>query len=562
MTLAINDRGQVLINGEGLVPASVTPHLWDPIQSWTPLPSGEGFDYATWATAMNNGGQVVGWRRQGSPMFLESAFVWSLLEGNHDLEPPGCEVDPAVDCTTALAISDVGEIAGKARPLSNPAWEVVRWQRDGDHIADLIDVGPDVTCTENPGGFYTDCAFDDWSSANPYYPFTTSLTSDGTTYGKVVRSNGNKVVVVDNPPTLAPEHGVTVYNFGGNPNNPGASFQACGFPFDITGWGGAPVHCSTLDLAVGAGEWTIEIPGSPVVIPAGAAVSVEEAGPGSYSITSDPRSVATVMVGEVPLLPGETVLVSTNAPPTVAITAPESGTVVAVGTPLTFAGSFADDAGDTHTATWTFGSTTIPGTVTEGESGGTVSDTYAFLAGGVYPVTLTVTDQGGASGSANAVGDLPAFVVVYDPDGGFATGGGWIPSPPGAFAGDPAATGKASFGFVAKYQKGRSLPTGETEFQFQVADLSFHSASYDWLVCSGPKCQFKGHGTVNGVSGYSFLLTAIDGDLPGGGGQDKLRMKIWVTLTGEIVYDNQMGADDFADPTTAIGGGSIVIHKG
>jgi len=27
-----------------------------------------------------------------------------------------------------------------------------------------------------------------------------------------------------------------------------------------------------------------------------------------------------------------------------------------------------------------------------------------------------------------------------------------------------------------------------------------------------------------------------------------------------IVYDNKMGAEEDADPTTAIGGGSIVIH--
>jgi len=96
----------------------------------------------------------------------------------------------------------------------------------------------------------------------------------------------------------------------------------------------------------------------------------------------------------------------------------------------------------------------------------------------------------------------------------------------------------------------------------EVADPNCPCTSHDWLVCGGPKCKFKGEGTINGVDGYSFMLTAIDGDLPGGRGQDKIRMKIWVTLTGQIVYDNQVGDDDFADPTTVIGGGSIVIHKG
>ena len=43
----------------------------------------------------------------------------------------------------------------------------------------------------------------------------------------------------------------------------------------------------------------------------------------------------------------------------------------------------------------------------------------------------------------------------------------------------------ATFGFVAKYRRGASEPIGTTEFQFQAGDLSFHSATYDWLVVAG-----------------------------------------------------------------------------
>ena len=57
------------------------------------------------------------------------------------------------------------------------------------------------------------------------------------------------------------------------------------------------------------------------------------------------------------------------------------------------------------------------------------------------------------------------------------------------------------------------------------------------------------------------MLTAIDGDINGGAGQDKFRIKIWDQLTGLVVYDNLLGASDTADPTTVLGGGSIVIHK-
>jgi hypothetical protein len=56
------------------------------------------------------------------------------------------------------------------------------------------------------------------------------------------------------------------------------------------------------------------------------------------------------------------------------------------------------------------------------------------------------------------------------------------------------------------------------------------------------------------------MLTGIDGQIRGGGGLDKFRIKIWEKATDQIIYDNKPGADDTANPTTVIGGGSIVIH--
>ena len=67
-------------------------------------------------------------------------------------------------------------------------------------------------------------------------------------------------------------------------------------------------------------------------------------------------------------------------------------------------------------------------------------------------------------------------------------------------------TGKANFGFVAKYVKGAGVPTWTTEFVFQAPGMTFRSTSYDWLVVSGPIAQFKGVGTVNSAAGFDFLL--------------------------------------------------------
>ncbi|MCJ2670448.1 MAG: right-handed parallel beta-helix repeat-containing protein [Candidatus Thermoplasmatota archaeon] len=251
-----------------------------------------------------------------------------------------------------------------------------------------------------------------------------------------------------------------------------------------------------------------------------------------------------------------------NVAPTVTISAPASGYLTAIGTPITFSGSFTDPGtSDTHSAQWVIDGTTIDGTVTETAGSGIVEDTIVFTEPGVYQITLMVADDDGGVGSANTVGDLLAMVVIYDPEGGFVTGGGWYWSSPGAYFGDPELEGKVSFGFVAKYHKGADVPKGNTEFRFKAGDLHFHSDSYDWLVIAGARAQFKGTGTINGEGNYGFMLTVIDGDLPGGGGVDRIRMKIWDKETGIMVYDTNAGMDDNTNPLTPLGGGEIKIHE-
>lgn len=249
-----------------------------------------------------------------------------------------------------------------------------------------------------------------------------------------------------------------------------------------------------------------------------------------------------------------TVLVN-NVPPAVStITAPLDP--VQTNTSINTHASFTDPGVlDTHTAVWDWGDgSTSAGVVNE--TTGAVSGSHTYTSPGVYTLTLTVTDKDGGFGRS-----VFHYVVIYDPEGGFVTGGGWINSPAGAYAQDPSLSGKATFGFVSKYQRGAEVPTGQTEFQFKVASLNFHSTSYDWLIIAGAKAQYKGSGTINGSGDYRFMLTGIDGQINGGGGVDKFRIKIWEKATDAIIYDNQIGADITADPTTAIAGGSIVIHK-
>ncbi|RKS14668.1 MBG domain-containing protein [Flavobacterium sp. 120] len=163
--------------------------------------------------------------------------------------------------------------------------------------------------------------------------------------------------------------------------------------------------------------------------------------------------------------------------------------------------------------------------------------------------------------AGNGCADSSAYLAVYDPNGGFVTGGGWIMSPLGAYTANPTLTGKANFGFNAKYKKGNTQVDGNTEFQFQTGNLNFSSSSHEAmsLVIAGAQAIYKGQGTINGVPGYSFMVSAIDGEKKSTGVTDKFRIKIW--NGAGVVYDNQIGAADNADATTAIGGGSIVIHE-
>ena len=147
-----------------------------------------------------------------------------------------------------------------------------------------------------------------------------------------------------------------------------------------------------------------------------------------------------------------------NVGPAVIITGPTpSAAVFPVGYAVPFTGTFSDPGTlDTHTAQWKFDAITFASTVIEANGSGSVSNTYSFITPGVYQVTLTVTDDDGGVGTANTVGGPNGTlqVVIYDPNGGFVTGGGWIDSPAGAYIFDPSLTGKANFGFVSKYLKG------------------------------------------------------------------------------------------------------------
>ena len=208
---------------------------------------------------------------------------------------------------------------------------------------------------------------------------------------------------------------------------------------------------------------------------------------------------------------------------------------------ICFDGTGSDDPdGDPLTYYWDFG---------DGNTGSDVTPCNLYAEAGIYNVCLIVND-----GTVDSQ-EVCTSAVIYDPSAGFVTGGGWIDSPEGAYKPDASLTGKANFGFVSKYKKGATVPTGQTEFQFQTASLNFHSDSYEWLVVTGGNfAKFKGDGTINGGydengNAYKFMLWA------GNGSPDTFRIKIWSeddVGNETVVYDNGFDQE--------ISGGQVVIH--
>jgi hypothetical protein len=313
---------------------------------------------------------------------------------------------------------------------------------------------------------------------------------------------------------------------------------------------------SSVDAASLTRSWSVTKNGTAFASGAGASFSFTPDDNGAYAVT------LTVTDKDGGAGTAAVSIAVTNVAPTVAIAGPPVGAIYAVGTAVTFTGTYSDAGrADTHTTQWTFtaGTATLT-SPSQGVKGGTVSTSYKFATAGVYNVTLAVTDDDGGTGTATTIGGQTAYVVVYDPSGGFVLGSGWFNSPTGAYRPDPTAAGRATFGFVSKYQKGLSVPTGQTDFKFQAGNLTFKSTSYDWLVIQpGFKAQYQGKGTINGAGSYAFLLTAVDGNVQGAPGPDSLRMRIWDLRTLDVVYDN--GFIRNGPETTAIAGGSIQIQS-
>jgi hypothetical protein len=181
--------------------------------------------------------------------------------------------------------------------------------------------------------------------------------------------------------------------------------------------------------------------------------------------------------------------------------------------------------------------------------------------GRLYTITTTCTDASNNSVSKTSTVFVPpnqkgTWVVAPTSN---TIANVLTPQTPGAsYAPSQLAMAFVNFDFSSQPTKAKSASKAENLVNFILGDLEFNALNYDYRELSGARTQFKGAGKVNNEAGFKYLLTVIDGQAPQGGGVDKFRLKIWNEKTGAVIFDNQSGAADDAEPTTAIGAGESI----
>ncbi|HEX6686452.1 MAG TPA: NucA/NucB deoxyribonuclease domain-containing protein [Candidatus Limnocylindrales bacterium] len=245
-----------------------------------------------------------------------------------------------------------------------------------------------------------------------------------------------------------------------------------------------------------------------------------------------------------------------NAPPRITSLTPSSWSVYRVGTSVPVKATFTDAANDTHTCEIGWDDSSTSYFVAQNHA---CETTYVYTQAGMYTVEVRVTDDDGATATAKTL------IVVYDPQGGFATAGAHYFSEAGALRSSTGASGKMRVEMNPQYQQneaGPSLSGGRVSLNFDGGAFALQSTRLDWLVVTpDAKVAVKGEGTVNGVGGYGFVAYGYDDP-------SKLRVVVWSLADGpnpgsSSMYDNRIGGDydlDLANPQV-LDGGSLQVHQ-
>ena len=500
---AINNRGWVA-GAVATAPGRSPLHAfrWTPASGVVDLGS---FGNVSSASALNEAGTVVGYSEGPELGILGRAFRWTEAGGLQSL------VSISSVASEGLDINEAGKIVGSASFDTSLSDQAFLW---------------------TPGG-----GLQEIGTAPSYLAFAQRINEKGLVTGQYysapVDPNGF-IWSRDTGLQLIGTPGTDTSNTG-DVNNLG----------QVVGSLNARAFAWT--RAAGVVDLNTRIPGAPPELELWQAQAV-----------SDNGSIAAVgNTGLVLLVPSAAYHQAPVAAP-IKLTGPTR-----VHSLLSFSSSFRDvDLRDTHKAAWTWGDgASAAGTVSQAAGSGSVSGQYAYRKSGIYTVRLNILDSGGQGTS------VERKLTVCGCSSGAVAGEGAFLSPQGASARDTKGAGVARFAFLSeatgtRARQGTAL--GASEVHFNTGKLNFRSTAVDSVTVDGKRVRYSGSGSVNGVGGYRFTLTALAG---AGTAKDRVHMRIThadAHSKAEVVdYDNGLRAGARAASLMAgVGAGTSTAAEG